>query len=67
MGIFQLIAYGAQDVYLSDKVEAATKIQKAWRRHDADKKRKAVAVIERHLLHHFYKPGGMLAPVCFSS
>ena len=90
MGLLQLAAYGAQDVYLSGnpkitffrtqyrrhtnfkvdsklEVEAATKIQKAWRRHDADKKRKAVAVIERHVLHHLCRPGGRLAPVCFSS
>ena len=48
------------------EVAAAKKIQTAWRRHCANKKRKAVAVIERHVLHYLYKPGGRLAPVRFS-
>ena len=54
------------DIDSAFEVAAAKKIQAAWRRHCANKKRKAVAVIERHVLHYLYKPGGRLAPVRFS-
>ena len=52
----------------NDRLEAAAnRIQTAWRRHDARRKRKAVAVIELHVLHHLYKPCGRLAPRAFSA
>ena len=46
------------------KFEAATIIiQNAWRLHVTCK---AVSIIEKHVLDYLYRPGGRLAPVCFS-
>ena len=42
----------------------AIKIQSVWRSY-IRKKHKAVSIIEKHMLHYLYKPGGPLAPICF--
>jgi hypothetical protein len=40
---------------------AASKIQIAWKKYNINKKRKAVAIIEKYVLHYLYKPGNPCA------
>jgi hypothetical protein len=47
--------------------DAAKVIQRRWKHYNTEKKRKAVRVIEKYISHYLYKPGGPLAPTCFTS